>query len=108
MAEYLLIESRDPYTDASVPQSYELAAGLARAGNTVTLFLVENGVFAARKSPAAEGLSTIAADGVEVLADEFALAERGIVLDRVQTGVRAAALDVVVDYMGAGRKTIWH
>ena len=39
MANYLLIESRDPFESNDIGQLYELAAGLARDGNSVTLFL---------------------------------------------------------------------
>ena len=50
MAKYLLIESRDPFDSNDVANYYNLASGLAAAGNDVTLFLVQNGVFPARNS----------------------------------------------------------
>ena len=37
-AEYLLIESRDPFESNDVGYYYELACGLVEAGNQVTLF----------------------------------------------------------------------
>ena len=48
MAAYLLIESRDPFESKDVEYLYELSRGLLEAGNHVTLFLVQNAVFAAR------------------------------------------------------------
>ena len=51
MARYLLIESRDGFEWNEVPYFYDLAYGLAREGHDVTLFLVQNGVLAARRSP---------------------------------------------------------
>jgi hypothetical protein len=77
MADYLLIESRDPFDSNDVGQFYGLAAGLAREGHSVTLFLVP-------------------------------LQERGIAADALADGVAAAALDVVIDHMADGSKTIWH
>ena len=108
MANYLLIESRDPFDSNDVGQFYGLAAGLAREGHSVTLFLVQNGVLGARRSGAAGTLSKLAQDGVNVLADSFSLRERGIADDRLTDGVKPSELDVVVDHLAEGRKVIWH
>ena len=108
MANYLLIESRDPYETAPGSLSYDLAVGLSKAGNTVAMFLVQNGVFAARGGAKSGLLAQVANAGVEVLADEFSLRERGIAKTRVLPQVRPASLDVVVDRMAAGHKMIWN
>jgi hypothetical protein len=50
----------------------------------------------------------LAKEGVEVLADDFSLRERGIVAGRLASGVKSAPIDVVVDQLADGRKTIWH
>ena len=125
MADWLLIESRDPFEWTEVAQHYELAQGLAKDGK-VTLFLVQNGVLAARRgaklpqggaSAQAEGraasgtspaLEALAKAGVEVLADDFSLRERGIGADRLVSGVRAAPLDRALDAFEQGRKTIFY
>ena len=108
MADYLLIESRDPFDSNDVGQFYDMAANLAKAGNQVTVFLVENGVLPARQCVHSAALSAVAGAGVEVLADGFSLDERGIAAGTLVTGVSTAALDVVVDQLADGRKTIWH
>ena len=108
MAQYILIESRDPFDSNDVGNFYGLAEGLVKAGNQVTLFLVQNGVLPARPSSGSAALSGLAGAGVEVLADEFSLRERGIATDRLASGVTSAALDVVVDQLAEGRKAIWH
>jgi len=108
MANYLLIESRDPFDSNDAGQFYELAANLAKGGNRVTLFLVQNGVLPARQCVHSGALSAVADAGVEILADEFSLDERGIATGTLVTGVSAAALDVVVDQLAEGRKAIWH
>jgi predicted peroxiredoxin len=108
MSKYLFIESRDPYESAEVPAYYDLAAGLAKEGATVTLFLVQNGVLAARKGEKAELVARLAAAGVEVLADEFSLRERAIAADRLVAGVKPSPIDVVVDQLEDGRKALWH
>jgi len=108
MAGYLLIESRDPYEHNDVGPYYELASGLAKEGHQVTLFLVQNGVLAARRGAQGELLARVAQAGVEVLADDFSLRERGIRPDRLIPGVRPAPLDAVMDQLEAGRKALWH
>jgi len=108
MAKYLLIESRDPFTSADVDAHWQLATSLAREGDTVTLFLVQNGVLPARLRARSHGLAELAGAGVEVLADEFSLRERGIAPTALVAGVRPAPIDVVVDLLAEGRKAFWH
>ncbi len=108
MGKFLLIESRDPFESNDVGSFYDLASGLAQEGNEVTLFLVQNGVLAARRSRRSGALASIANAGVHVLADEFSLRERGIRADRLEVGVEPAPLDVVIDQLAEGRKALWH
>jgi len=106
MNTYLLIESRDPFESKDVGYYYELAKGLVEAGNDVTLFLVQNGVLAARPSTHSATLSALGQNGVKVLADDFSLLERGI--SNLAEGVVAAPIDVIVDHLASGHKTLWH
>ena len=106
MAQYLLIESRDPFEFNDVGYYYELAKGLFEGGNQVTLFLTQNGVLSARPSTHSAVLGALARSGVTVLADDFSLLERGIA--KLAEGVAAAPIDVVVDHLAAGHKTLWH
>ena len=108
MAKYLLIESRDPFDSNDVASNYELARNLKAGGNEVTLFLVQNGVLPARPCTRSAELAAVAKAGVQVLADEFSLRERGIDVDRLVAGVSAAPLDVVIDQLAEGRKAMWH
>lgn len=107
MAKYLIIESRDAFDSNDVGASIGLAQGLAKEGNAVTLFLVQNGVLPARKSSRSDAISAAAKAGVEVLADDFSLRERGVAADRLAAGVKAAPLDTVVDQLEEGRKALW-
>jgi predicted peroxiredoxin len=105
MGGYLLIESRDPFESNDVGYYYELARGLVAAGNQVTLFLVQNGVFAARAGTDTK-LRTLFGSGVKIFADDFALRERGIT--KLLDGVQIAPIEIVVDQLEAGYKTLWH
>ena len=106
MNRYLLIESLDPFESNDVGRHWEMAVDLARRGNRVTLFLVQNGVLAAREGARNDVLHSVAAAGVEVLADEFSLRERGI--GRLMARVKPAPLDVVLDRLAEGCKALWH
>jgi hypothetical protein len=103
---YLLIESRDPFETNDVLYYYELSKGLLEAGNEVILFLVQNGVLAARPSAHSAALSALCQSGVKVLADDFSLKERGI--SKLAEGVVASPIDVIVDHLAAGHRTLWH
>jgi len=108
MAKYLLIESRDPLESRDSGNWYELARDLKAAGNEVTVFLVHNGVLAARKGARCADFARLLRSEVEVLADDFSLRERGIGGDRVVGGVEPAPLDVVVDRLAEGCRAMWH
>jgi sulfur relay (sulfurtransferase) complex TusBCD TusD component (DsrE family) len=107
MGKYLLIGSRDPFEAKSVSDLYDLAAALAKEG-TVTLFLAQDGVFPARRCGESQRLTDLANAGVQVLADEFSLRERGIRNDQLARGVEPASLDAVIDCLAEGRKALWH
>jgi hypothetical protein len=106
MAEYLLIESRDPFESNDVGYYFELARGLLEAGNQVTILLIQNAVFAARPSAQAPQLRFLVGSGITILADDFSLNERGI--GKLLDGVQKASIEIVVDHLEAGHKTLWH
>jgi sulfur relay (sulfurtransferase) complex TusBCD TusD component (DsrE family) len=108
MADYILIESRDPFDSAEAGRFLDLAEGLAKEGSEVALFLVQNAVLAARHGAQSAALAALAANGVKVLADSFSLQERGISPNRLLAGIAVAPLSAVIDYMAAGRRALWH
>lgn len=107
MDRYLLIESRDPFETNEVGRDYEMAIDLAKGGNQVTMFLVQNGVLATRRGSRSANLSDVVASGVEVVADDFSLKERAISQQQLLPGISAAPIDLVVDRLAEGRKAIW-
>jgi predicted peroxiredoxin len=108
MANYLLIESRDPFDSNDTQFVYDLATNLKKQGNEVTVFLVQNGVLPARKSPFSSKLNDLVQAGVKVVADDFSLRERGITNNRLVGGITASDVDFVVDRLADGWKAIWH
>jgi len=108
MAKYLLIESQDPFESSGASQFYRLAADLAKSRHQVTFFLVQNGVLPARAGAEAGVLDELHAAGVEILADDFSLRERGIVAERLAAPIAASSLDAIITRLAEGRTTLWH
>jgi sulfur relay (sulfurtransferase) complex TusBCD TusD component (DsrE family) len=106
MSGYLLIESRDPFASKGFSQRCELALTLLGESTGVTLFLVENAVLGARAGAKAPGLEKLAKAGVRLLADEFALRERGI--NGLAPNIISAGLDTLIGELAAGAKALWN
>lgn len=108
MAHYLFIDTRDPFETRDTEFVVSTATALRRRGNDVTLFLVQNGVLAARRQARDRYLSTVAGAGVRILADEFSLRERGITDDELNPAISTSDAGVIADLLAAGAKAIWH
>lgn len=107
MARYLMIESRDPQEAGDVREYADLARDLHAAGNDVTFFLVQNGVFAARRGFAGSKVGELR--GVTVLADDFSLRQRGIVDGDLLDDVKIAGIGTVVDLLAhRDVRPLWH
>ena len=107
MAGYVLIAARDPWDGPEQEQVFDLASSLAEARDSVAIYLTENGVLAARAGGGERWMAPLLAAGVDVFADPFALAERGISQARMVQGVTAAPLERLVDLLVDGRSALW-
>jgi predicted peroxiredoxin len=109
MANYLYIESRDPFESRDTDFVADTAAALKGRGNDVTVFLVQNGVLAARKNARHKYIAQLADAGVTVLADDFSLSERGNESASLHTAVKQSNIESLVDMiLAVGTKAIWH
>lgn len=111
MARYVLIESRDPFEYGDTQYMYDMASDLARKGNEVTLFLIQNGVLTARRGVKNNPLTGLrrGAPSVEVQVDDFSLRERGISQSAIVEGVAVSNVDDLVDLLVQdGAKIVWH
>ena len=107
-ADYLIIETRDPFGRTGVGGSDPLVHALTE-GATTTVVLAQNAVLGARReSSAAAGLTRLAARA-RVLADDFSLRERGIGADELAPGVAVTTMDELVELITVpGCKVLWH
>ncbi|HKN83483.1 MAG TPA: DsrE family protein [Pyrinomonadaceae bacterium] len=107
MANYVFIESRDPFESRDTEFLEETAAAVKERGHNVMVFLVQNGVLAARKT--ARRLGRLAEAGVTLLADDLSLRERGIKSDELASSIHESGIEVLVDAIAQeNTKAIWH
>lgn len=107
MTRYVFIESRDPFESRDTQFIEETAIAVKERGHDVTVFLVQNGVLAARKR--AGRLGRLAAAGVTLLADDLSLRERGIKTDELAATVQETGIDVLVEALvQENTKALWH
>jgi intracellular sulfur oxidation DsrE/DsrF family protein len=108
VANYLFIQSQDPFTETHTATQFGLIRQLREAGNTVAVLLVQNGVTATRSGAKAAAFDQLLDGGIDVMADSFSLQQREIATAQLKPGVRAGAIEVVADALLAGHKVIWN
>ena len=109
MSRYLLIETKSPLNGGD--WAVELGKQLKEQRHEVTIYLLQDAVFAARRTfGAGERLCQEAEKhGLKLLADGVSLRQRGVVGDRIAKEVRASGMDELVDLlMERSDKAIWH
>ena len=107
MKGMMIVETRDPVSIRDVEWGATLLVGMAQAGMPATLMLTENGVLGARHGANAQRVHQLKNQGVEIVADRFALTERGIGEPDLAPGIACADLAAVVDRLAAGDSVIW-
>ena len=107
MTRYVFIESRDPFESRDTQFVEETAIAVKERGHDVTVFLVQNGVLAARAS--VKRLERLAEAGVTLWADDLSLRERGITSEELASSVRESGIDALVDALvQKDTKALWH
>lgn len=108
MAQYLIVNSRDLQEYSSGQYIQDLAGKLQQKGNTITLFLIENGVLAARKgNEMGKNLTALTKQGTKVMAEDVACRARGIT--EMGEGITQSNIDQLADLIiEGGTKIIWY
>ena len=109
MPNYMLIESRDPFESPDTSFLADTAVSLKKRGNNVTVFLMQNGVLAARKRSRKSHVSQLLESGVTVMADDLSLTERGIQAEECQSAMKIASIEQLVDLLiQENTRAVWH
>lgn len=101
MVNLLLIMSKDPYTTETPDLVLDIGLNSKEKGNDVTLYLVEDGVTAARKSEFGDKLAAAHKKGIKIYADDKAVLSRSLtdkLIGWVQIKEIGALLDYIMDY----------
>jgi sulfur relay protein TusB/DsrH len=109
VSRYVLIETKSPLDGGAY--AFDLGKQLREANHDVTVYLLQDAVFSARRNfPAGEKLIREAErSGLRVLADAVSARQRGVVGDRVARGVSVTDMDDLVELlMERSDKAIWH
>ena len=109
MSNYLFIESRDPFESRDLQFVEETISVLQGRGHTVTVFLLQNGVLAARRNGRENYLDRLHRKGVSLLVDDFSLRERGIQTAELMPGLQQSNIETLVAALvRENTKAIWH
>ncbi len=108
MAHYLIVNSRDLTEYTSGRYIQKVAGALKENGNEVALFLIENGVIAARKGSAAgKELATLSRKGAKIMADDLSCQSRGVM--HLEEGISLSNMDHLADMISEGSdKIMWY
>ena len=109
MSKYVLVETKGPLDGGSY--AFDLGKQLRAERHDVTIYLLQDGVFAARRNfkSGEQLIQDAERDGLTVLADAVSARQRGLVGDRVAKSVSVAEMDQLVDLlMERSDKAIWH
>jgi predicted peroxiredoxin len=113
----VFVESRSTHESADVGVYLELISSLhartsiASAGtdDTVTVFLVQNGVFLARRAVESAVSTLVGTPGVRVLVDDFSLRHRSCVLEELVPGIHIASMRELVALIARfDCVAVWH
>src|SRR5687767_2533314 len=109
MSNYIFIETRDPFESRDTKFVETTATALKQDGHEVTVFLVQNGVLATRRNASDSYVSRLSEAGVNLLADDFSLCERGIQSTELHPGVKPSSIELLVDaLLQSNTRAIWH
>lgn len=108
MANFLFIQSQDPFTDARTVHQYELIKTLGNQDHEVQVLLIQNGVTPARCHADSPQFKALLESNITIFADIFSLEQREIGASELKPGVSPADMDIVIDAMNRGFKVIWH
>ena len=100
MTNLLLVLSKDPYTTEIPNLVLDIGLNARAKGNNVSLYLVEDGVTAARKSEFGNKLQDAKKKGITILADDKAVQSRGLdgnLVDWIQVKEIGTLLDYIVE-----------
>ncbi len=106
MTNLLLVLSKDPYTTETPDLVLDVVLNAKEKGNDVSLYLIEDGVTAARKSEFGTRLETAQQKGVKIFADDKSVLSRSL-SNKMISGVDIKEIGSLLDYMMDYDRVVW-
>ncbi len=106
MTNLLLVLSKDPYTTETPDLVLDIGLNAREKGNDVTLYLVEDGITAARKSEFGNKLTDAQEKGIKIYADDKAMLSRSLV-NKLISGVEIKEIGTLLDFIMDSDKVAW-
>ncbi|MBO0819766.1 MAG: DsrE family protein [Nocardiopsaceae bacterium] len=108
MTHHLLLETQGPWRGPGCGRFIADGEALSRAGEEVSLVLLQDGVIAAAGT-AAPGLAGLLRHGGRVWVDEFSLEQRGLTAAPLVPGHELVGMDVVAAaLLDPDVRAVWH
>lgn len=98
MTKMLLILSKDPFTTEIPDLALDIGMNAKEKGNDVALYLVEDGVTAARKSAFGERLARAHKKGIKIYADDKAVLSRSLT-NKLVNWVEIKEIGTLLDFI---------
>jgi sulfur relay protein TusB/DsrH len=106
MTNLLLVLSKDPFTTETPDLVLDIGRNAKEKGNEVSLYLIEDGVTAARKSEFGNKLIAAEKKGIKIFADDKAILSRSLT-DKLIDGVEIKEIGTLLDYIMKYDRVVW-
>lgn len=106
MTNLLIVLSKDPYTTETSDLVLDIGTNAKEKGNDVSIYLVEDGVTAARKSEFGNKLAAAQEKGMKVFADDKAVLSRSLT-NKIIGGVEIKEISTLLDYIMEYDRVVW-
>jgi sulfur relay (sulfurtransferase) complex TusBCD TusD component (DsrE family) len=98
MTGLLLVLSKDPYTTETPDLVLDIGQNAKEKGNKVALYLIEDGVTAARNGKFGKKLTAAKAKGIKIYADDKAVLSRSLT-GKMVGGVEIKEIGTLLDFI---------
>ena len=106
MTNLLLVLSKDPYTTETPDLVLDIGLDAKEKGNDVSLYLVEDGVTAARKSGFGNELAAAHKKGIKIYADDKAVLSRSLT-NKLISWVEIKEIGTLLDFIMEHDRVVW-
>lgn len=98
MTNLLLVLSKDPYTTETPDLVLDIGLNAREKGNEVALYLIEDGVTAARNGEFGKKLTSACKKGIKIFADDKAVLSRALT-GKMVGGVEIKEIGTLLDFI---------